>query len=180
MTSVDPCAKGCRIPHDGAIRNRRPTAVRAVDTPTVSGVPIGYGETLNYGICVFSRLEYKSPMIFSFCTVAVNYAIFWAIFAAHRNRSAEKVNISVAIAGINTVSDKNRITVIGIVDGRLNVIKLRSAIVINVDYSCLAGNGQKQQSKAEKQLFHLDTLFGSLCLFIILAQRQDEFKQQSH
>ena len=85
-------------------------------------------------------------MWISFCAITVddcggNYVgVIW-ISATDGDGPAVKVNIPIAISGICTVSNKNRVAMNGIVDSRLNVVEIRGFIVIYSDYSCLAGNG---------------------------------------
>ena len=66
----------------------------------------------------------------------------------------KKIDVAVAIAGICARLDFDNIAVSGIVDSCLNVIEIRLPIVIDGDYSCLAGNHEKQPYKDDNCLFH--------------------------
>jgi len=94
-------------------------------------------------------VKVESPVAIQPSALAIHNAVLRAVLAAHRNRFAEKVNIPVALSGISPVSNKNRIAVIRIVDGCLDIVEIGWAVIIDSDYFGLAGNSQKQAYKRE-------------------------------
>ena len=90
-------------------------------------------------------MEKETTMWFRFCAVTIydrschNIGVI-GVCAADRDSSAAKVHISIAIAGVSAGFNLYDVAVIGIVNCRLDIIKIRRAIVINGDCSCPAGN----------------------------------------
>jgi len=73
--------------------------------------------------------------------VAINDAILGAGFRADGDGLAQKLDIPIAVTGVGAVGDDYLITIVGVVDCRLDVVEIRWAVVINRDYSTLAGYG---------------------------------------
>lgn len=110
-----------------------------------------------------AAVEIETTMGFGGSAVAVNYCYGYDIVVvwvgwADGDGLALKVDIAVAGAGVYAGLDFNYIAVVGIIDGCLDVGEICGAIVINGDYSRLAGNGHKEESQTENQLFHLNIL----------------------
>jgi hypothetical protein len=87
-------------------------------------------------------------MLLACAALAVNNAVGGSIFAAEGNGLAFEVNIPVAVAAICPVSNKNCITIVGIINRRLDVVEICRPIVINVDISAHTGCGANTQHKS--------------------------------
>jgi hypothetical protein len=82
-----------------------------------------------------------------------NIRVIW-VNTADGDRFALKVNITIAKAGVYAGLDFNYIAIVGIVNGCLDVVKIRRGIVIDGDCPRLTGNCQKQTSKNKGHPFH--------------------------
>jgi hypothetical protein len=71
---------------------------------------------------------------------------------------AEEVDIAVAGAGVRAGEDNDKIAVAGIINCRLNIIKIIRPIVINDDYFRPTGNSQEQEDRNKKELFKIQIL----------------------
>ncbi|MCJ7728705.1 MAG: hypothetical protein MUO27_02320 [Sedimentisphaerales bacterium] len=101
-------------------------------------------------------------------------AVGGAIFAADSNGLAFEINIAVASACIYAIGCNYRIAVIGIIYCHLNVVKIRRTVVIDSNYSGLAGNGSAeggQANKSKNQFTHLNTLLKGFSSGNILSQK---------
>jgi hypothetical protein len=75
-------------------------------------------------------------------------AVGGAIFAADSNGLAFEINIAVASAYIYAIGCNYRVAVIGIIDSCLDIVKIRGAIVIDVNSFC--GGGCREANRQEK------------------------------
>ena len=69
-------------------------------------------------------MEVETSVLLRITTLTVYDAVLRAVLAHDNYGFAFEVNVTVAIPGVNTISDDNGITVVGIVDCRLNRLVL--------------------------------------------------------
>jgi hypothetical protein len=101
-------------------------------------------------------------------------AVGGAIFAADSNGLASEINIPVPLPRISAVRNDHHIPVVRIIDSRLDIVKIRRTVVIDSNYSGLAGNGSAeggQANKSKNQFTHLYTLLKGFSSGNILPQK---------
>lgn len=81
-------------------------------------------------------MKVKAAVWFRFCAVAINDCScndigVVGVDTANSNSFAEKIYVSVSITGISADFDLYDIIVVGIVDCRLNIVKIGRAVVID-------------------------------------------------
>jgi hypothetical protein len=76
--------------------------------------------------------------------LTIYYARVGATSASDGDAFSEKVDTTVAIAGVGTIGNDDFVSISGIVDGGLNVIEICRTIVIDSDSSRLRGNNKNQ------------------------------------
>jgi hypothetical protein len=139
------------IAGDDTIRNSR-SADSTADTATGVCEAVCYSKTGDYGICIFVVMKIKTSMLLFYSTIAVNNRGSHNVWVIRVDTSdgdglAVEINITVTIAGICAGIDCDDITIISGVYSSLNVIEIRRAIVIDVDY---AGQGAILRTIAAK------------------------------
>jgi hypothetical protein len=70
-------------------------------------------------------------MRLAFASIAVNYTGTCPLLAAHRDCQAVEVNIPIAGAGVDAVSNDYLVAVVGIVNCCLYIVEISGAVVVN-------------------------------------------------
>ncbi len=78
------------------------------------------GKPVQHRVRPFGTVEVKSQVLLAAAALAVDDTVGGSIFAAHGDCLAFEINISVAVAAVGPVSDKNRIAIQRSPDGRLD------------------------------------------------------------
>jgi hypothetical protein len=99
-----------------------------------------YGKPVQHRVRPFTTVEVKPQVLVAIAALAVDNTVSGAILAAEGNGLAFEINIPVAVAAVGPVSNKNRITIVGIINRRLDVVEIRRIVVINGD--CFSVNLQ--------------------------------------
>jgi hypothetical protein len=106
--------------------------------------------------------------------LSVYNATSGAVCAAYLNiyyTARTGIDISIPFAAVNTIFHYNCVAVIGIVNRRLDVIKIRRAVVIDGNYSGLAGDSQQEAGKDKNRFVHFNALLkGSISGNILLQK----------
>jgi hypothetical protein len=124
-------------------------AIHTVNAAATNAIAIGDGKASQCRVLRLTPTEIESTVWFCFGAPAVNYGMrddgrIVRIYTPYGDRLSFEIDVAVAVAGVSTVSYNYGIPVIGVVDCRLNVVKIRGAIIIDGDYPSQAWNCKKQ------------------------------------
>jgi hypothetical protein len=108
----------------------------------------------------FCSVEIESAMKIAFGSVAVddgrgdNVGVV-GVGAADGYALSEKVNVSVARSRVCAGLNFHNVTVIGMVNRCLYVVKIGGTVIVNGDYSRLARHNSQQPNQCDNCLFHV-------------------------
>jgi hypothetical protein len=78
-------------------------------------------------------LKNKAPVILRLVSLAIDDTVSSTVLTLYSDCFAKKINVAVAVAGVGSRLDDNNITVIGIINRRLDCGIIARAIGVDVD-----------------------------------------------
>jgi hypothetical protein len=79
--------------------------------------------------------------------------------------------VDVDVFRVCTLRNENCISIVRIVNRRLDIVEVGWATIIDSDYSGLAGNSQNKTGKDKNQFIHISTLLN--CFLWVILYRKD-------